>query len=297
MFGADSSDALPGEVYRDLLSTLFSMKLAIGGFGLLYAAVGALIFLKTSDAIVAILTIAVISVTAMRILLISAYRNAGGDAQQIGDLRRWESRYARLTHIFALLLAGLSVRALAMKEPMICICTVSLVFTFGAAIVSRNACRPRLCAISLALAVIPTALALLVKAMTMSAQPLHAELFAFEALLLLVVAGMSLGSVRHIYATTVVHLTSKQDFAKLARFDPLTNLPNRLRLRECYQTNQKASQEASAGLAVHYLDLVGFKRINDRYGHPAGDKLLLEVAERLRSVVRQVDVASQLGLP
>lgn len=128
MFERVFSDVLPDAVYRDLLSTLFSMKLVIGGFGLLYVAVGLLIYLKEGDAVIAALAFGAVAVTIARVLAISGYYRAGGAEQRIADLKRWESRYAILTYIFAALLAGLNVRALTMHEPMIPITTISLVF-------------------------------------------------------------------------------------------------------------------------------------------------------------------------
>lgn len=294
-FKGSSVGELPDAVYRDLLSTLFTMRMVIAGFGLLYVVVGTLIYMKWHDAVIAALTFTAIAVTALRILVISAYHRAGGASQPIASLRLWEWRYASLTYMFALLLAGLNIRALMTHQPLVHVSTISLVFTFGAGIVSRNAGRPRFCVISLALAIIPTAAAMLAHAATEFDEPFHAEFFAFEALLLLAVAAMSLGSVRHLYTSAVDHLTTKHDLAKLARFDPLTGLPNRLLLRESFQSGLRSSQQAASQLAIHYLDLDGFKAINDQYGHPAGDRMLLEVAQRLCSIVRSEDVASRLG--
>ncbi|MBB3941628.1 diguanylate cyclase (GGDEF)-like protein [Novosphingobium fluoreni] len=48
-------------------------------------------------------------------------------------------------------------------------------------------------------------------------------------------------------------------------------------------------------MAVHYLDLDGFKPVNDRYGHAAGDQVLLAVAGRLRNTVRHTDMVARLG--
>ncbi len=294
-FWRRSANDLPDPVYRDLVSTLFSMRAVIVGFGLLYVVVGALIYAKWHDIGIAALTVSAIAVTAARVLLIASYDRAGRAAQPVPDLRQWERRYELLTYLFALLLAGLNIRVLMEHEPLVHICTISLIFTFGAGVVSRNSGRPRLCVISLALAVVPTALAMLVHASSDHAEPLHAEFFVFEALLLLAVAAMSLSSVGHLYTVMVEHLITKHDLAKLARFDPLTGLPNRLSLRESFQSGLRSSQAATTHLAIHYMDLDGFKSINDRYGHPAGDKMLLEVAQRLNAIVRSDDVACRLG--
>ncbi|WP_265312773.1 GGDEF domain-containing protein [Sphingomonas lycopersici] len=286
---------LPDPVYRDLVSTLFSMRAVIVGFGALYVIVGALIYSKWHDVGIAALTVSAIAVTVARVMLISAYDRAGGSAQPVAGLRRWERRYEILTYLFALLLAGINIRVLMEHEPLVHISTISLVFTFGAGIVSRNAGRPRLCVIALALSVVPTALTMFIHAASDYAEPLHAEFFIFEALLLLAVAGMSLGSIGHLYTVMVDHLTTKHDLAKLARFDALTGLPNRLSLRESFQSGLRSSQQATSQLAIHYMDLDGFKSINDRYGHPTGDKMLLEVARRLNAIVRADDVACRLG--
>lgn len=293
-FKRGGSAILPDAVYRDLVSTLFTMTVPIIGFGILYVLVGTLIYLKWQDAIIGVLTGSAIAVTAARVLLIRAYFGAGGSAQEIPQLKNWEARYAFLTYIFALLLAGLNVRALMTHQPLIHIATISLVFTFGAGIVSRNASRPRLCVVSLVLAVTPTAAAMLAHAASEFGEPFHAQFFALEALLLVAVGSMSLASVKHLYTSAVEHLTTKHDLAKLARFDPLTGLPNRLLLRESFQASARSCNGANQ-LAVHYLDLDGFKAINDQYGHPAGDQMLLEVARRLRSTVRAEDVAARLG--
>ncbi|AXB80541.1 hypothetical protein [Novosphingobium sp. P6W] len=70
-------------VYRDLVSTLFTMRLPIAGFGALYGIVGALIYLKWPDSFIAGLTVAAVAVTAGRIVLINRYHQAGGASQEV----------------------------------------------------------------------------------------------------------------------------------------------------------------------------------------------------------------------
>ncbi|MGW8204805.1 diguanylate cyclase domain-containing protein (plasmid) [Sphingomonas bisphenolicum] len=294
LFGHAAVSALPDAVYRDVVSTLFTMTAPIIGFGILYALVGVLIYIKWQDGWIFILTAAAIAVTVGRVLLIRAYHGAGGADQDVAQLSRWEGRYAILAYIFALLIAALNVRALVAHEPIVHLATVSLVFTFGAGIVSRNASRPTLCAISVSLAVLPVAAAMFAHAFSAYGERLHAEFFALEGLLLIMVGSMSLASARHLYRSSVEHLTAKHDLAKLARFDPLTGLPNRLLLRESFQASLKVAH-ATSQLAIHYLDLDGFKAINDQYGHPVGDRMLVEVADRLTSAIRTEDVAARLG--
>lgn len=286
--------ALPDAVYRDFLTTLFSMSMPIFGFGVLFCAVGLLIFLKWHDPTIGVVTASAAVVTGVRLFIIRAYQRAGGSSQDIAKLRQWERRYTGLTYTLAMLLAALNVRALMAHEPLVHVGTISLVFTFGAGIVSRNAFRPRLCVISLVLAVVPTSVALLLHALEGHGEHLHGQFFALEAVLLLVVLAMSLDSVRHLYGFSVAHFITKHDLAKLARYDPLTGLPNRLLLREAFQASVR-SISSTHHLALHYLDLDGFKAINDHHGHPAGDQMLVEVARRLTSMLRAEDTACRLG--
>ena len=81
--------------------------------------------------------------------------------------------------------------------------------------------------------------------------------------------------------------------AHLAHHDALTELPNRTFLRE--SLDQALREGDRASLAVLSLDLDGFKAVNDRYGHPVGDALLVTVAERLRGAVAGGDVVARFG--
>lgn len=286
---------LPAAVYRDLVAPLFTMRLPIIGFGFLYFFVSTLILLRWPDPIVLALLLCSIGVTTIRVVVLDRYHRAGGTAQPLADLGSWERRYVVWTFVFALLLAGLNVRILMVHEPLMLIGTISLVFTFGAGVVSRTSCRPKLCVGSLLIAVLPTALAMVWHATTQGEQRLHTEFFLLFTLMLLAVLAMSLDSVRHLYAAALEQLITKHDLAKLARYDALTGLPNRLMLREAFQARLEAAQGTGTQLAVHYLDLDGFKAINDSHGHPIGDRLLVEVAGRLLATVRTDDVAFRLG--
>ncbi|MCU0089751.1 diguanylate cyclase [Pseudomonas koreensis] len=81
----------------------------------------------------------------------------------------------------------------------------------------------------------------------------------------------------------------------LARTDGLTGLVNRATLIERLHQAFAAARRGAAPFAVFYLDLDHFKRINDTLGHPVGDLLLQQVAQRIRSGVRENDVVARLG--
>jgi diguanylate cyclase (GGDEF)-like protein/PAS domain S-box-containing protein len=81
----------------------------------------------------------------------------------------------------------------------------------------------------------------------------------------------------------------------IAFHDALTGLPNRLLLADRLQQALSDAKRRGHMLAVCYLDLDGFKPINDQFGHAAGDELLKEVARRLNKSVREHDTVSRLG--
>ncbi|GHE11306.1 diguanylate cyclase domain-containing protein [Klenkia taihuensis] len=82
---------------------------------------------------------------------------------------------------------------------------------------------------------------------------------------------------------------------QLAWTDPLTGLPNRRRLQEQVELALWEADAAGTAVGLLFVDLDGFKAVNDRLGHAAGDELLVEVSTRLRSSVRRTDLLARLG--
>ncbi len=80
-----------------------------------------------------------------------------------------------------------------------------------------------------------------------------------------------------------------------AHRDPLTGLANRRQLLLVARHEIARHRRAGERLAVVMLDLDGFKRLNDRYGHPAGDRMLCDVGEALRAALRAQDTVARLG--
>ena len=88
---------------------------------------------------------------------------------------------------------------------------------------------------------------------------------------------------------------SYQAVTKLAFYDPLTGLPNRRLLNENIHRALLSSKRLNNWDAVLFLDLDKFKLLNDRYGHAVGDQLLIAVAERLKSTLREMDTVARFG--
>ncbi|HAF54635.1 MAG TPA: diguanylate cyclase, partial [Thauera sp.] len=81
----------------------------------------------------------------------------------------------------------------------------------------------------------------------------------------------------------------------IAHYDPLTGLPNRVLLNDRLQRGMAQARRRGQQLAVAYIDLDGFKAVNDTYGHQVGDQLLTTVAARMKTTLREGDTISRLG--
>ncbi len=98
-----------------------------------------------------------------------------------------------------------------------------------------------------------------------------------------------------IAADISVSKRHQRELERMAHYDALTGLPNRLLLADRMRQAIAQAQRSGKLLAVGYLDLDGFKPVNDQYGHEAGDQLLIEIARRLEKAVRVMDTVARLG--
>lgn len=106
------------------------------------------------------------------------------------------------------------------------------------------------------------------------------------------------GHPSHFVGVTIDITTVKRHAAELERiahYDSLTGLPNRVLLNDRLQLAIGKAQRDRMLLAVCFLDVDGFKPVNDTHGHGAGDCLLIELANRFRAVVRANDTVARLG--
>jgi len=88
---------------------------------------------------------------------------------------------------------------------------------------------------------------------------------------------------------------AEEKIARLAHHDYLTDLPNRALFLDRLDQAVSRARRGRGRAAVLFLDLDGFKSVNDRHGHDAGDQLLQQVAQRLRGVVRDSDTVARIG--
>jgi diguanylate cyclase (GGDEF)-like protein len=88
---------------------------------------------------------------------------------------------------------------------------------------------------------------------------------------------------------------SEQEVARLARFDSLTGLPNRALMRQTLDEALRNATNRRKGCSLFLIDLDRFKNVNDTLGHPIGDALLRQVADRLKSVMGDHGQVGRLG--
>jgi diguanylate cyclase (GGDEF)-like protein/PAS domain S-box-containing protein len=122
------------------------------------------------------------------------------------------------------------------------------------------------------------------------------EVFA-EMLSISVIAD-HLGQVqRHvgIFSDITYFKDHEAELSHVANYDALTGVPNRRLLADRLRQALAVTQRSDTMLAVCYIDLDGFKEVNDRYGHEMGDKLLIDITRRLQEVLRAGDTLARLG--
>ena len=96
-------------------------------------------------------------------------------------------------------------------------------------------------------------------------------------------------------ATQSRHAAELERLSGLALHDPLTGLPNRVLLHDRLRHALSSSSRRGGQVGVLFLDLDGFKAVNDGYGHAVGDEVLATVAQRLRASVRAGDTPARLS--
>ncbi|WP_338510257.1 GGDEF domain-containing protein [Burkholderia gladioli] len=204
-----------------------------------------------------------------------------------GDLSMPEARRWEVSHLVATAVVATSVGALTtifFRQPdlNLQLLGTALLFGYCSGIVARVAIRPYIAIPALIMAAGP---AIIATALWQDAP--HRYLSCMFAIFLFGGCETAL----YVYKTASRHITTRLDMSVLAYHDPVTGLANRLGLQRAY----RLAVAKSSMIAVHCLDLDGFKGVNDAFGHSAGDDLLVQVARRIRTVMPEGSVVARVG--
>lgn len=273
-------DDLPTSVETELITRLFNAlpQILCVTTGLV---TGSTFMLhETGDPWMAVI-LALATVTSVaRIAGILAFRRMRPQVLTLAHARRWERAYSLPAIAFTAVMCALTVRVFAGGWPDGQILAVGLTMALTAGTCARTL-RFWICA-----TLSTMALGTLIAMLLLSGDPVRIGIAALFGLYLWSVFESS----RHIVGQVTALLIAERELDAAARRDPLTGLANRRAFDEAL-----TSASASGGFALLLLDLDGFKAVNDRFGHAAGDELLRQVTERLSSVVRTSDVLARLG--
>ncbi len=207
--------------------------------------------------------------------------------------RRLEFAYEIGAFTYALLLGIAAASTLlvdALSEAKLLM--VANALCYGVGVSARNAGRPKIALGQLALVSLPVAFASLSLGTVVS--------ITFGCTIFFLNAGMNTITVNiaHVLRDSITAAETSRDLAQkmqmLARSDPLTGLANRAGLNHALVEAMMRLEEADRH-ALFWIDLDRFKEVNDLLGHPVGDRVLVEVARRLRDIAPDGSTVSRFG--
>jgi diguanylate cyclase (GGDEF)-like protein len=277
---------LPDGTYVVLVRSLFLTPGAHIIMSLAFFAVGSFVFARSPDRLLLILTAIGLAARVVQVAIVLLNRRrALSEELDAAGARILERRFAWAYFSFAIIFGAFGARAIQVSTTELDLLVVALQFGYGAGLVAGLALRPWIAIPALLFASTPT-LAVVFWTPDLA--------YAAVGALLLMFTGAGVETILRVCRTSADDISMRRMFATLARQDDLTGLPNRLALRESFD---RFAAAAGAGdmLAIHCLDLDRFKPVNDIYGHPAGDSLLLAVSTRLIGLLRPGDLAARLG--
>lgn len=277
------ADAIEMELIRSLYdglvpSIIMSLGFAIGG---------ALIVRDLGDPLLTALLGGGIVVSVLRIYIVwHDGRQAKKATLRVDEARKLEKRFGGTYVAFAVMLGLFAARTFAHAASEPHLFTLCLLIGYAAGVAAGVGLRPRIAIASLLLAVGPAVAAMLLTP--------HLLYVATAVMTSAFLAG-GIFSLRRRHARALSDIGRRLTFAALARHDGLTAIPNRLALREWFDETVQRGEQSQPLIAVHCLDLNGFKPVNDSFGHPTGDALLAAVAQRLVRTLREGDMVARIG--
>ncbi|MBR0849238.1 GGDEF domain-containing protein [Bradyrhizobium diazoefficiens] len=278
--------AISDDVHMEVVTGLYGTTTPPILSAICQSMVGAITIFVIGDMATAVLTVAGVAVAMIRLAGVFAFRRRLARAPQPGraEMESWERRYFAGSVTTAFIFGAFAGRVLVLDDAVCSVMAIGVGFGFGAGTISRLSLRPVAASLHLVAIGVPAVVATL-----MQGDLNHVGVGLLIALYVLA----SFEMVRMSFNAAIGQIRLKQQFEQLARLDPMTGLFNRSVL--AVDLPKMLSDCAAGTVAVHALDLDRFKEANDRFGHPAGDALLREVAGRLRTIAAQDDLVIRMG--
>lgn len=276
---------LSDETYVELVRSLFATLAPTTIMGILFVVVSSMALGRHGDTILGALGALGGIASLTRVAVTLAFERKARERVLPLPIAVTAERLFGLTYLaFAAVLGLFAARAFQVCDTDVQMVVAALVVGYAAGVAAGVSLRPRISLPAVLLALVPTAFSAAI-----GRDSAHLVL----ALVLAALLAGGVGSMLARYRAEGDKIAMRQAFASLARTDHLTGLANRLALGEAFE--REIAEHGADGLAVHCLDLDRFKPVNDQLGHPAGDVLLVQVADRLRSIARKGDVVARLG--
>ncbi|EAS48905.1 putative diguanylate cyclase (GGDEF domain) [Aurantimonas manganoxydans SI85-9A1] len=274
----------PVEVYKALVAALADNLLPIAAIGATFFSIGFYAYLETGAVgALAITVFGVVASIGKALFILFHRRIIARREPTLCDIRKFEAGHAITTWCMAAPMGALGALLFSLPDLSLHVVATALVFGYCAGVATRISVRPK----------IATGAVLLTAAPAIASAAFHIEdarLLTGAVFLMFLISALE--TIAHLHRSACRLITMRLQMATLARRDPLTELSNRLGLREAYDA---LPREDRSRVAVHVFDLDGFKAVNDAFGHATGDRLLQEVAGRLRRIVGQGDIVARIG--
>lgn len=270
-------------IYADLVGYLYSCRNSI-----IFGAIGAAIIMAAvavHDDIHSMLFFLLFfyaPVSIARLVHVNAFK-AEPPAARLGRIAVHEARYFFMTMLNTVSLAVMTVIVMVFGQNESQLAVTCVIVGIATGIAGRNASMPKLVLVQTSTLLLPVIIGLMA-----TGKPL---LFLIALLTVMFFASMQQTTAR-LRSDTIEAREQASLAGRMARFDTLTDLPNRAHFNTILEDRLKQGLEAG----ILYMDIDHFKKINDAHGHPVGDDLLKQVAERLTSIpVSENTVIARFG--
>jgi diguanylate cyclase (GGDEF)-like protein len=265
-------------IRRELVDLLYTSLPQVSAIGVTSVTGAITLAIMSGDPGYAMISVFIFITAAARVASLLRYKSRAAQFSD-ADVIRWERLYGAGASAFGLALGMLSYRALELDDAPGAWIAFGLSMSFCVGMVSRAAIRPWIILNTAAILLMPTIVGGLLR--PEPAYKVGAVMLVFFWLTLREAS-------KHLSAAFVERLEAKHRLARQATHDFLTGLPNRAAFFQ-------ALAEMRDDFAIVAIDLDGFKPVNDRHGHHAGDDLLRQVAERLSFCIGNTGVAARFG--